>query len=82
MYVEYHDANNMSNFVGDPVTQLNLKNVNFFYLSCFTGTARHSRDAATGFADVATRRAQAAGVWKTDAGIKWPYQPKHSQPST
>ena len=27
MYVGYHDANNMSNFGGDPVTQLNLKNV-------------------------------------------------------
>ena len=27
MYVEYHDANNVSNFGGDPVTQLNLKNV-------------------------------------------------------
>ena len=27
LYVEYHDANNVSNFGGDPVTQLNLKNV-------------------------------------------------------
>ena len=27
MYVGYHDANNVSNFGGDPVTQLNLKNV-------------------------------------------------------
>ena len=25
MYVEYHDANNVSNFGGDPVTKLNLK---------------------------------------------------------
>ena len=25
MYVEYHDANNVSYFGGDPVTQLNLK---------------------------------------------------------
>ena len=25
MYVGYHDANNVSNFGGDPVTQLNLK---------------------------------------------------------
>ena len=24
MYVGYHDANNVSNFGGDPVTQLNL----------------------------------------------------------
>ena len=27
MYVGYHDANNVSNVGGDPVTQLNLKNV-------------------------------------------------------
>ena len=27
VYVEYLDANNESNFGGDPVTQLNLKNV-------------------------------------------------------
>ena len=26
--------------------------------------------------------AQAAGVRKTDAGIKWPYQPKHSPSDT
>ena len=26
MYVGYHDANNVSNFGGDLVTQLNLKN--------------------------------------------------------
>ena len=27
MYVGYHTVNNVSNFGGDPVTQLNLKNV-------------------------------------------------------
>ena len=27
MYVGYHDANNVSNFSDDPVTQLTLKNV-------------------------------------------------------
>ena len=26
MYVGYHDTNNVSNFGGDPVTQLNVKN--------------------------------------------------------
>ena len=26
-YVGFHDANNVSNFGGDPVTQLNLKHV-------------------------------------------------------
>ena len=42
MYVGYHDANNVSNVGGDPVTQLNVKIVR-----CFTGTAHHSREAAT-----------------------------------
>ena len=32
MYVGYHDANNVSNFGGDPVTHLNLKNVLKFNL--------------------------------------------------
>ena len=27
MYVGYHEANNLSHFGGDPVTQLNFKNV-------------------------------------------------------
>ena len=52
MYVGYHDTNNVSNFGGDPVTQLKkikcLNNV----LPCL---AHHSRDAATGFAAVAMR---------------------------
>ena len=26
-YIGYHDANNVSNFCGDPVTQFNLRNV-------------------------------------------------------
>ena len=29
MYVGYHDANNVSNFGGDPVAQFNLRNVFF-----------------------------------------------------
>ena len=62
------------NFGGDPVTQLNFKTLKKNYLRCFTGTVHHS----TGFAAVAKRCTQAAGVWKIDAGIKWPYQPKHS----
>ena len=59
----YHDANNVSTFGGDPVTQLNFKNVKKKSLRCFTGTAHHSRDAATGFAAVATRsRADCNGM--------------------
>ena len=68
MYVGYHDANNVSNLGGDPVTQFNLKKRFKIVLPCFTGTAHHSHDAATGFAAVARcDHAQAAGVWKTDA---------------
>ena len=33
MYVGYHDANDVSNFGGDPVTQLNFKNVKKINLS-------------------------------------------------
>ena len=39
MYVGYHDANNVSNFGGDPVTQLNLKQV--FCISVCPKTCRH-----------------------------------------
>ena len=63
MYVGYHDANNVSNFGGDQVTQLNLKK-RFKMSGCFMGTAHHSRDAATGFAAVATR--PRAGCWSME----------------
>ena len=63
MYVGYHDANNVSNLGGDPVTQLNLKTVKKI-LRCFTGTTHHSRDAATGLAAVATR--SRAGCWNME----------------
>ena len=55
MHVGYHDANNVSNVGGDPVTQLNLKNVLYYYLRCFTDMALLSRDAVTVSAVVATR---------------------------
>ena len=52
MYVGYHDANNVSNFGGGPIIwAVEIS----FVLRCFTGTAHHSCDAATGFAAVATR---------------------------
>ena len=54
MYVGYHDANNVPDFGGDPVTQL-YGQYKLVLLRCFTDTAHHSRDAATGFAAVATR---------------------------
>ena len=56
-----HDANNVSNVGGDPMTQLNVINVKQ-NLRYFTGTVHHSRDATTGFAAVATR--SRAGCWR------------------
>ena len=58
MYVGYHDANNVSNVGGDPVTQLNFKNVLWYYLRCFTDMALHSRSGCY----ATTRRPQQ--VWK------------------
>ena len=55
MYVGYHDANNVSNFGGDAVTQLLFLNVLEYYLRCFTDMALHSRDAVTVSVAVATR---------------------------
>ena len=55
MYVGYHDANNVSNCGGDPVTQLHLKNVLQYYLRYFTDMALHSRYAVTVSEAVATR---------------------------
>ena len=70
MYVGDHDANNVSTFGCYPMTQLNFKK-------------RHTktRDAATGFAAVATR--SRAGCWsmggrRRESLINWPYQPEHS----
>ena len=40
MYVGYHDANNVSDFGGDPVTQLNFKNVLKKYLEIYSDRLR------------------------------------------
>ena len=55
MYVGYYDANNVSNFGRDTVTQLHLKKLLYYYLRCFTDMVLHSRDADTVSAAVATR---------------------------
>ena len=52
MYVGYHDTNTFWWCPSDPIK---LKKCLKKLLRCFTGTAHHSRDAATGFAAVATR---------------------------
>ena len=53
MYVGYHDANNVSNFGGDPVTQLHFKKRLYNYLRCFMDMALHNRYAVTVSAAVA-----------------------------
>ena len=53
MYVGYHDANNVSTFGGDPVTQYVLQ----YYLRCFTDMALHS----SGGCYATTRRLQQYG---------------------
>ena len=68
IYVEYHDANNVSNFGGDPVTQLNFKNV----LKFVYADLRARRTIAVTWPQVLRLllhdHAQAAGVRKTVAG--------------
>ena len=65
MYVEYHDANNVSNFGGDPVTQLNFKT---FY-SIIYAVLRTWRSIKAVTRSQFLRRllrdhAQTAAVWK------------------
>ena len=54
-------ANNVSNIGGDPI----IWAVEISFVLCsFTGTTHHSRDAATGFAAVATL--SRAGCWSME----------------
>ena len=71
MYVGYYDSNNVSDFGGDPETHAFLKRFNFFTLLY----GHHNRDAATGFAAVATR--PRAGCWSMEER-RWPYHSKHN----
>ena len=64
-YVGYHDANNVSNFGGDPVTQLNLKKT--FY-SIIYAVLRTWRSIAVTRSQFLRRllgdHTQTASVWK------------------
>ena len=64
-YVGYNDANNTSNFGGDPVTQFNLKKrlKNVYAVLRARRTIAVTRPLVLRLRD----HAQAAGVWKTDA---------------
>ena len=71
MYVGYHDANNVK-FWLSPSDPIKFRKKRFKKrLRCFTGTVHHRRNAATGFADVATR--PRACCWSME-DRRWPYQ--------
>ena len=66
MYVGYHDANNVSNFGGDPVNQLHFLNV---LKKCYAVLRARRTIAVTRplvLRLMLRDHAQAAGVWKTD----------------
>ena len=75
MYVGYHDANNVSNFGGDPMTQ-RLKNLICHFVF------QNMRSA--GYHENIIGRTYFGGDQVTQLNlvlynaIKWPYQPKHS----
>ena len=67
IYVGYHDANNVSNLGGDPVTQLNFNNVlkNVYAVLRARRTIAVTRPLVLRL--LLRDHSQAAGVWKTDA---------------
>ena len=88
IYFGYHDANNVSNFGGDPVSQLNLKKRFIVLFMLFYRAVTRSQFLRRLLRD----HTQTAAVWKTEAarnhhrhherGNKRPYQPKHSPSKT
>ena len=68
IYVGYHDANNVYNFDGDPVTQLygQYKLVLLYAVLLARRTIAVTRPLVLRL--LLRDHAQAAGVWKTDAG--------------
>ena len=67
MYVGYHDANNVSNFGGYPVTQLNFVNVLINVFAVFRARRTIAVTRPMVMRLVLRDLTQAAGVWKTDA---------------
>ena len=64
MYIGYHDANNVSNFGGDPVTQLNIKK-NYSIIYAVLRTRRSIAVTRSQFLRRLLRdHAQTAAVWK------------------
>ena len=74
MHVGYHDANNVSTFGGDSVTQLN--NLSFCIPKYMRGAGYHEKIIGRTYfgGDQVTLELDLV-LYNT---IKWPYQPKHS----
>ena len=65
MYVGYHDANNVSHFGGDPVTQLNLKQKFYSIMYAVLRTWRSIAVTRSQFLRRLLRdHAQVAAIWK------------------
>ena len=68
MYVGYHDANNVSNFGGDPVTKLNLKKRFYSIIYAVLRTWRSIAVTRSQFLRRSLRdHAHTAAAWKTVA---------------
>ena len=65
--VGYHDANNVSNFGDDPVTELNCKNVLKMIYAVLRTRHIIAMTRPLVLRLLLRDHAQAAGVWKTDA---------------
>ena len=67
MYIGYHDANNVSNFGSDPVTQLNLKNLKKNVYAVLRARRTIAVTRSLDLRLLLRDHAQAAGAWNTDA---------------
>ena len=67
MHVGYHDANHVSNFGGDPVILLNLKNVKKMY-AVLRERVKIAVTRPLVLRLLLRDHAQASGEWKTAAG--------------
>ena len=79
-YVGYHDANNVSNCGGDPVTQLNLKHlICHFVFQNMRSAGYHEKMIVRTHFGVDQVTLLNLFLYNT---IKWPYQTKHSPNAT
>ena len=82
-YVGYQDANNVSNFGGDPVTQLHFKKrhknlICHFVFQNMSSAGYHEKMIGRTYFGTDQVTQLNLVLYNT---IKWPYQPKHSHSS-